>query len=211
MSHILIFGDSITLGAWDEEGGWAGRLQQNMNKKAISSGLETAFLVHNLGVDGDTTEGLLERFDFEVKRRLSEDETIIIFAIGSNDSEFDNQTKKLRISSEDFKNNLEKLSNKAKDISSKIIFTGLLPIDESKVDPIPWLPEISYKNKYIRQYDDIIKSVCQENKIDFIELFEKFEKMDYKKLLEDGVHPNSEGHKIIFETVKEFLVSKKII
>jgi len=30
-------------------------------------------------------------------------------------------------------------------------------------------------------------------------------------LLEDGLHPNSEGHKKIFESVKEFLIKNKII
>ncbi|MBU4142032.1 SGNH/GDSL hydrolase family protein [Patescibacteria group bacterium] len=86
-----------------------------------------------------------------------------------------------------------------------------MPIDESKVDPIPWLPEVSYKNEYIKRYDKIIKSVCAENKIAFIEIFEKLKKENCKNLLEDGVHPNSKGHEKIFEIVKDYLIENKII
>jgi len=35
--------------------------------------------------------------------------------------------------------------------------------------------------------------------------------LDYKGLLEDGLHPNSTGHKKIYEIVKGFLVENRII
>lgn len=70
---------------------------------------------------------------------------------------------------------------------------------------------LSYKNNSIKKYNDIVKSICYKQKINFIELFEKFEKLNYKKLLEDGVHPNSKGHKLIFEIVKSYLSKNKII
>lgn len=211
MSHILVFGDSITCGAWDEEGGWVARLQKEMNRRAISSGLESVFLVSSLGVDGDTSEGLLERLETETKRRVSKYGTIIILAIGSNDSEFNSDLGKTHVPEERFKKNIENIFEKARIFSNNIIFVGLLPVDESKVDPIPWLPEMSYKNKYIKGYDEFIRSFCKNNKIDFVELYEKFEKMDYKKLLEDGVHPNSAGHKKIYEIVSGYLKKRNII
>ena len=75
------------------------------------------------------------------------------------------------------------------------------------MDPVPWHPEISYKNKYIKQFNGIVKQVCKENDINFIEILDKLSKEDLK----DGVHPNSEGHKKIFEIVRDFLVKNKII
>jgi lysophospholipase L1-like esterase len=45
----------------------------------------------------------------------------------------------------------------------------------------------------------------------FIEIFENWKKISYESLLYDGLHPNSEGHKKIFETVKNYLVKNKII
>lgn len=94
---------------------------------------------------------------------------------------------------------------------SQIIFIGLIPVDEKKTLPIPWGTDVNYKNEYVSKYNEIIKSVCQENNIQFIEMFEEFMKLDYKKLLEDGLHPNSEGHQKIFEIVKDFLIENKII
>lgn len=211
MSQILVFGDSETYGAWDKKGGWVARLRSFVDERIILSEQKFYCLIYNLGIDGDTTENLLKRFDFETKQRLQEKETIIIFAIGGNDSVFLHSKNSNIVSPIKFKKNIQKLIKLAKNFDSEIIFIGLSHADELKTVPVFWNKEMSYKNEYIRQYDEIIKSVCQENKVDFIEIFEKFKKMDYKKLLEDGVHPNSKGHSLIYETVKDFLIAKKII
>lgn len=57
--NILVFGDSIALGLWDENGGWVGRLTEFLIKRSIAADLEENFEVYNLGISGDTTEGLL--------------------------------------------------------------------------------------------------------------------------------------------------------
>ena len=86
MAQILIFGDSITWGAWDEEGGWAQRFKKEIDKKAITANFTSYHSVYNLGISGDNTNDLLERFESETQRRLDEgEEAIILFAIGIND------------------------------------------------------------------------------------------------------------------------------
>jgi lysophospholipase L1-like esterase len=211
MVRILVFGASITYGAWDKEGGWVQRLRKFLDEKTLTDP-NFYCIIYNLGISGDTTEDLLERFEFETKQRLKEEEkTIIIFAIGTNDSQFIHSQNSLRHSPQKFQNNLQKLVNLARKFSSKIIFVGLTPVDELKVDPIPWDTDKSYKNEYIQKYNEIIKSVCKKNKIYFIEILEKFVKLDYKDLLEDGLHPNSKGHQEIFEIVKDYLIQNKII
>ena len=147
------------------------------------------------------------------KKRFKEGEgeTIIIFAIGSCDSDFVHSKNNFWVLPEIFKTNIQKLIDAALKISSKIVFVGYAPADELKVCPMPWNKDNSSKNENIQRYNQIIKQVCAENKIYFIEIFEDWIKMDYKKLLEDGLHPNSEGHKQIFETVKDFLIENKII
>jgi lysophospholipase L1-like esterase len=211
MVRILVFGASITYGAWDKEGGCVQRLRKFLDEKTLTDP-NFYCIIYNLGISGDTTEDLLERFEFETKQRLKEEEkTIIIFAIGTNDSQFIHSQNSLRHSPQKFQNNLQKLVNLARKFSSKIIFVGLTPVDELKVDPIPWDTDKSYKNEYIQKYNEIIKSVCKKNKIYFIEILEKFVKLDYKDLLEDGLHPNSKGHQEIFEIVKDYLIQNKII
>lgn len=208
MSQILIFGDSITYGFWDKQGGWVNRIRMWIDTKNMEwSGFY--FRIYNLGIDGNTTDDLLFRFDKEVISRIEEQtKTIIIFAIGINDSQFINKSKKLRIPQNKFENNLKKLISLSTKYSKTIIFIGPNPIDEKKVDPMPWAKDRSYKNEYIKKYGEIIKKVCFEKNIYYIEIFDEWMKFDYKKLLEDGAHPNSEGHKKIFETVKNFLIPK---
>lgn len=211
MPHIIIFGDSIAGGAWDEKGGWVGRLKKTLTKKVIDSDLKQDYWVYNLGISGDTTEWLLERFDDEIKRRLGEDnEIIVIFAIGINDSEFYQKTKDFKIPEQKFRVNLRELFKKAKKHTKKIVFVGLTPVDETRVDPIPWLPNYSYRNKFIKRYNEIIKEQCAQNKIIFIDLFNLL-KLDFSKFLVDGVHPNSEGHFKIYELIKDLLEQKRIV
>jgi len=211
MARILIFGDSITWGYHDKEGGWVQRLRNFLYEKMLLDS-DFDYPIYNLGISGDTTEDVLERFEFETKQRRKENEkVIIIFGIGVNDSQFFINKKELRIPPEKTKENIQKLIKLSKKFTEKIIFVGLTPVDESKVIPVPWRTEISYKNEYIQEYNEIIKFICKENKINFIEIFEKWTKFNYKKLLEDGAHPNSEGHEKIFEVVKEFLIKNKII
>jgi len=165
-------------------------------------------MVYNLGISGDSTDDLLERFEFETKQRMkSKEETIIIVAIGTNDS----QVGKIGINIELFKSNVEKLCCIASKFSLKIIFIGPNPVDDLKTNPIPWDENMFYKNECILNYNNIIKLVCKEEKIYFINMYEEFKKLDYKKLLENGVHPNSEGHKKMFEIVRDFLVEKGIV
>lgn len=168
---------------------------------------ELDYSVYNLGISGDSADDLLERFEFETKQRMKEKEKLtIIFAIGVNDS----QIGSIGISPEKFRKNIEKLYKLSLKYSSKIIFIGLNPVDELKTCPISWDEDMFYKNERIEKYDKIIKSICKEKNVYFIDMFSEFNKLDYKKLLEDGLHPNSAGHKKMFKIVRNFLAKNKI-
>ena len=210
MSRILVFGASITYGEGDLKGGWVQRLRSYFDEKGISDP-DFDYSVYNLGISGDTTEDLLERFEFETLQRFQEEKELIIFSIGHNDSQIFYNSKKTRTPTLQFKENLQKLINIARKFSTKIIFIGLTPVDDLRVDPIPWFPKFSYKNESVKNFNNIIKRVCNKNRIYFIEIFEKWTSIDYKNLLEDGVHPNSEGHQKIFEIVRDFLIDNKIV
>jgi lysophospholipase L1-like esterase len=62
MASILCFGDSITQGYIDLEGGWTQRLRRHLDQDATVPRGATTFPAHavfNLGISGDTAEGLL--------------------------------------------------------------------------------------------------------------------------------------------------------
>lgn len=212
MAQILIFGDSITWGAWDEEGGWVHRIKKDIDKKVIESNFNYYNTVYNLGISGDETDNILKRFEPEIVRRLDEnEEAVIIFAIGVNDSQYINAERQHRVPLERFKQNLEKLTQLARKHSNKIIFIGLTPVDDSLLDPTQWDIDNVYKNEYVEKFNIALEEFCIKEGLPFIKVFEPFMTKDYKNLLIDGLHPNSKGHKLLFELVKNHLVSKRLI
>ena len=212
MTQILIFGASTTYGAWDSESGWVQRLRKYIDDKIIKSNYELYHLVYNLGIDGDNSKGLLKRFKKESKPRMWKgEETIFIFSIGANDSLFNNRTKKNKISLDDYKSNFREILKQAKEHTKNIIILGLMPVDETKVDPVPWLKTHSYKNEIISQYNKTAENLAEEEQVNFISMYNHFINKNYNDFLSDGVHPNAEGHKQMFEIVKNILVDKKLI
>ncbi len=211
MAQILVFGDSITYGAWDKDGGWVQRLRKAIDKKILPS-FNSYHLVYNLGISGDTTTDLLERFELETKARTNpEEENVIIFDIGGNDTVFIKNNNSLKTTLPKFRNNVQKLINIASKYSKKILFIGLIPADENKTIPVSWNKDVSYKNEYLSRYNSEIKNICKENHLGFIDNFEMWISSDYKRLLLDGLHPNDRGHKIIFWEIKKYLMENNWI
>lgn len=191
---ICIFGDSIAYGNSDtEKGGWVNRLKVFLEEKDPDNE------VYNLGVPGDNTEKLLERFEKECSVRKPD---IIVFAIGINDSQYVNSKDNPRIPPDKFKENIKTLIGKAKKFADKIVFIGLTPVDEKKTIPIPWDKEKYYDNENISLYNDAIKDICEKEKVAFCDMAGVVEKSD----LPDGLHPNSKGHEKMFLKIKEFLL-----
>ena len=172
MVRVLIFGDSITQGYWDLQGGWAQRLRSFIDKRNLSdNGSYDYFFVYNLGISGNTSEDLLRRFEFEAKQRIGEgDDVVLIFSTGGNDSAYVHSKKGNWVSLEKYKENVQKLIVLARKFSSKIIFLSLLPVEQDLVDPMPWDKGKSQKNEYIQKYNETLKSVCKKNNVYFIDV-----------------------------------------
>lgn len=210
-TKVFIFGDSVALGQYDADGGWGQRLSNFLQKRYIE-GRGDEFCVYNLSVLGHTSKEIKNNFLNEMKSRLWEEyPNIIIFAIGLNDSAYVHSKKEKWVPFEEFKKNLIELAERSKEFSKNIVFVGLYPIDESKMNPMPYDLDKSYSNKDVKKYDQALQAVTKENGAEYIPIFNKFEKNDYKKLLHDGAHPNSADHELIFETVRDYLLAKKII
>lgn len=191
--NICIFGDSIAWGACDfEKGGWVERLKVHLmeNREDIC--------VYNLGVSGDNTDDLLKRFSKEAKAREAD---MVIFAVGTNDSQYITTKKSARIEPEKFKINISRLIKEARKLTEKIMFIGLTKVDESKTMPIPWDTDKYYSNQNIQQYNVILEKFCAEERVGFIDTFDLLDDSD----LEDGLHPNSDGHVKIFEKIREVI------
>ena len=189
--NICVLGDSITYGGYDPiNGGWVTLLRNYFEKK-----YEGEIHVYNLGINGDNTDGLLKRIENELIPREPE---IIVLAIGINDTQYINSKNDYRLSLERFQNNIKEISEIAKKFTSKIVFVGLTAVDETKTTPVPWNNDKFYKNERIELFNEFIKNFCAENNLKFVELDQLLSGQD----LDDGLHPNNEGHKKIFGKIK---------
>ena len=194
--NILIFGDSITQGFNDDiGGGWVNRLKSYV--ESTYDGIK----VYNFGISGNTAVDLLNRIESELNKNLNPD--IIMFSIGLNDSQYFHETKKYRFTTDEFKNNLDKLYKTALAYTPKIIFLGLTNMDESKLDPIPWAKEKkSYYASARVDFDKVIQDFTNEHNLQYISMENVISLED----LPDGIHPNADGHENIFQAVKNGLV-----
>jgi len=210
MTHILVYGDSTTYGAWDSKGGWVDRLRGRFFKGNTAG--KKYLLVYNLGISGGTTNLIVKRFDNETAIRLDDDpgnDTIFIFSGGGNDAMWIPSKKKNQVPLPRFKKNIHTLIKKARKYSSKMVFLGIKPCDETKTTPIPWHPIGSYRMSHFAKYNEALKRICEEEKVPFINAFSKFNNRKFISTLEDGIHPLDKGHAMMEKIVWNFLKKKK--
>ena len=138
MSHILVFGDSVSYGRWDAKGGWVSQLINFYMEKDMNDP-DFYHEVYNLSIDGDDSKKLVRRLEFELKQRLPQrGKVVVIFAIGKNDSCFVKNKKGFITSPKVFRKNMEKFVKISKKYSSKILFVGTASINEIETMPVSW-------------------------------------------------------------------------
>lgn len=212
--RILIFGDSITQGFNDTDyGGWANRLSTYSIEKNTESNYKYDRIIFNLGISGDNTDGLLSRLDGEVKARIGnkKQEIVVLFAIGANDSQYDMETNENRVPIAVYKKNLHEMINKTRAYTNNMVFIGISPVDETKLMPIPWHATHGYNNANVSKYNDARKKVCTKEKLPYISMDNIFEGKKLSEILPDGIHPNAEGHRLMFEHIKKELEKLNIL
>jgi acyl-CoA thioesterase-1 len=201
--RVLVFGDSITQGYWDTEGGWVDRLRKFYDELQVQDlqGRDEPVLF-NLGVSADNTNTILSRIEREtIARTWQGNLPIVILQIGVNDSSTDHGT--VQVSLDDYRRNLKAIIEKIRPLSSKLIFVGLSGCDEAKTTPVAW-GEYYYINSAIKTYENAMKNIAEQHRIPFVPVFDAFMEMasSNAKLLPDGLHPNDAGHELIFKIVQ---------
>lgn len=211
--RIVVFGDSTSYWTYDyANGGWVNMLFLDMLKRVKTAKPADKVFVYNCSISGDTTENLLSRFETEVKARNSKiyPGLGIIFNIGINDSLYSDIMGKRQVSISKFRTNILELARIAKKYTNKVAFLSLLPVD-SRASSLRVNPKIHASPQVVKEYNEVLKTACLKSKCLFLDIMSDWSKRDCKKLLEDGLHPSSKGHELIFKTVKDFLIKNKFI
>jgi acyl-CoA thioesterase-1 len=196
MIYGLFFGDSITYGEYDGVfGGWVDILKRYALQKYTDEN-KNEVILFNLGIGGETTEGLVKRIPHEIKARNSSDGNIVFIAYGANDLAVKDGNQ--MVSQTKFKANIETAVQDAELYSKDIYLISILPISENIDSKISATGKIR-TNEDVLLYNEILKDIAAENSLNYVDFHSAF--IDQKEILlsKDGVHPNENGYKMMAE------------
>lgn len=202
-TNYIVIGDSITYGIGDfESGGWATMFKKYIINKDDSKVCNN--YVHVAAFPGATSTDILNKIESILKAFNHKEFTnTIILSIGINDTQEFNGNYKNSI--EQYRTNIEQIAKYVIDKGFNMIILGLTRIESD--EKFFWKPNKYYNNDIISEYDkDLslilgydgeLKEFCKNNRIKYIPMQEVLKKEDFI----DGLHPNHNGHKKIFEKI----------
>lgn len=192
----LFFGDSITYGEYDGVfGGWVDILKRYALQK-FHEGNGDELILFNLGIGGETTEGLLERIPHELRARNSADGNIVFLSYGANDLAVKDGVQV--VDPEKFRNNIKEAVSHARRFSNKIYLVSILPFSQT-IDGVVVNSGKKRINEDVVIYNQILKNIAAEDALTYIDFYSAF-LLDKEILLSaDGVHPNEKGYGMMAE------------
>jgi len=207
---ILVFGDSIGQGAFDtDKNGWVSRLAADQWQKILESEGDEGHEVFNVSVSGDTTEDLLKRIESDVQTRgESKKGKIALLAIGTNDAA--TVSGVYQVDYDQYQKNIDLIVDTLENHCEQIIITGFPSVFEEKSSPWCFDETASWKNKDLDRYESYQIKLAKEKDLLFVPFADVLDESTDQHL-PDGVHPNAEGHQLLFERVKEILEKEEIL
>ncbi len=141
----------------------------------------------NTGIGGDTSRGLLQRFDEDAALYRPH---LVFLTIGGNDSSPDKN-----LSIQEFESNLLELHRRFSEMDCGVVF-------QTYYSPIPEGCEPVRLSAFYR-YMDVVRKVAADSGSDLIdhlkrwELLRKTHPAKYLPMMLDGFHVNSRGNKLL--------------
>jgi acyl-CoA thioesterase-1 len=171
---VLFFGDSLTAGyGLAVEEAFPALIEKKLNQKGKSS------KVVNAGLSGETSAGGLSRIDWVLRQPVD----IFVLELGANDG--------LRgLPLEQTQKNLQAIIDKVrtKYPKTKIVIAGMM---------VPPNMGSDYTSKFQKIFPDLAK----KNNATLIPFLLQDVAGNEKLNQSDGIHPNTEGHKIVANNV----------
>ncbi|MBP2615118.1 SGNH/GDSL hydrolase family protein [Chryseobacterium jejuense] len=192
----LFFGDSITYGEYDGVfGGWVDILKRYALQK-FHEGNGDELIVFNLGIGGETTEGLLKRMPVELSARNSADGNLVFISYGANDLAIKEGIQV--VNPEQFKNNIITAVQNAQQFSNDIYLVSILPVAKN-IDGVVVSSGKLRSNEAVVAYNKILKDIAGEYSLVYIDFYKAL--LEDKEILlsADGVHPNEKGYGMMAE------------
>ena len=158
--------------------------------------------VYNLGINGDTSCDIAQRWRSEVAARSRNAGGLILFAFGFNDASRP-ANGALQVELDESIATARQLMLEAKSVS-EVLWIGPTPLDES-ANPLRTEFEIWHTyNTEIALYDAAYAGLAQEIGVDYLQLYPEFLKSPrYFAALNSGdkIHPGDDGYAMIAECI----------
>lgn len=198
---LIVLGDSGVYGWGDPlEGGWCERLRRHWME------LPAGPVLYPLGVRGDGLERVAARWRTEVGCRgelRRQQPQGILLAVGLNDSaRVGRADGRPQLDPEGFLFGLQQWLAEASAIAPVLVL-GLTPVEEQAM---PFADVLWYSLETVRRYEALLEEACMQADVPFLPLLESLlaDPSWPRWLLDDGIHLNSEGHRHVFERVRQW-------
>lgn len=188
MIKITIFGDSISNGQHVEiHKTWPVLLSQKLDEIAH---------VENMSVNGCTTRMALERMPHDIQ---GDPPDYLLIQFGQNDANrWQTDNGEPRVSSGAFYANLIEIARRARAFDARPIFLTNPPAGGIKS---VFLPEAN------RIYNGIIREAAEATSAQLIDIEHVFLNTQ-GLMLDDGIHPNKDGHRVYANTVHDAIIGR---
>jgi len=199
MASIICFGDSITRGESDAVyGGWADRIKTDLIKQFLATGKDK-ISVFNMGISGETTNGLLQRFQHEfVTRQAVDNKDTVLFGYGAND--LASQDGHYLVAIETYIDNLSQCIEFSLEKEANVVLINVTPI-AAQLDGIPNVNNRIRNDETIRRYNQALLTLSVKYSVDIIDVYTPFNDNKEAYLTADGLHPNSAGHELLYQEI----------
>jgi lysophospholipase L1-like esterase len=194
----LVLGDSVAQGRGSENGGFAQKV--NSNLQSITS---KRFLLENQGVSGSTSQGLLNQLQIPAVQQSVQKADIISINIGGNDlvqiAKEDGPLKAIQSYDEvkgDYEKNLEEIFDTIREHNPDgiIVLNELYNVVKSEQNYYP------ATEKLLNDWNLIAyKTALSHKPALVVPVSDALQTEDMDKWLYDSIHPNDEGYARIAE------------
>lgn len=194
---VLAEGGSAVYGYGDRGIGWAGNLKTECNERA-RLGQRPIWEVINLSLSRQTIDQIAERLPDNIRHYQERARLVGIFLVGLSDSTISRFTGEPRVSQATFEEKLHHLGKTCLENSLDVLFVTPYHVDEAKTNPLPNGDRTL--NGLLDAYADSIQRIAPHYNWRVIDSgMDQYPKA--RVLADDGLHPNSLGHSLIYRSV----------
>lgn len=173
---VLFLGDSLTAGyGIDPEKAYPNLVKDILKKEGIE------IEVMNASISGSTSASAISRLKWSLRGKPD----VMLLALGANDG-----LRGIKLHST--KENLKNAIKLAKSNGVKVILAGM------QIPP-------NYGPEYTKEFQKMFPDLKKEEGVTLLPFLLKDVAGQRQYNIDDGIHPNEEGHKIIAKTVAPFI------